>query len=644
MACKNSCCQTQTHHEHSHEHSSKHSFIKEITIATISFMFLMSGIFLEHFDVEFLNIYSIKLLWYGIPLILVGLPVFLEAFKLLLQKDFFNELTLMSLAVIGAWIIGAYSEGLGVMVFYTIGEIVQSIAVSKSRNHIKALLDVRPDIAHLVQGDHIETIEPQQVKINDIIECYTGEKIPLDGILLTEKAFFNTVALTGESVPRDIKQSEEVLAGMVVSDKTVRIQVTKIYNDSTLANILKMVEEATENKSPTEQFIRKFARYYTPAVFLLAVLLVTVPFLILGNNYDFHTWFYRSLVFLVISCPCALIISIPLGYFGGIGLSSKNGILFKGSNYLEALAHLKTLVTDKTGTMTHGVFSIQEIYAEDTEQLLVYLASLEKESTHPIAKAIIEYTKKHNINSLKLTDVTDIAGMGIVGYHQNKQLLAGNIKLMNKFNVSIDTNLSNHVDTLVFVACDQKLLGYVIVADAIKEDSIEAVNTLHHLGIKIVMLSGDKQSIVDSVAQKIHIDEAYGELLPDGKAAHVQQILQQKNGVTAFVGDGINDAPVLALSDIGIAMGGLGSDLAIETADMIIQTDEPSKISTAIMISKMTRSVVFQNIFLAIGIKIVVLIMGANGLASMWEAIFADVGVSLMATLNSSLLLSRKIK
>ncbi len=636
MACQNNCCCSHSHHhdDHNHNHNSSK---KEIIIVSVAFVMLFTKTVMDFIGLPFFQSQIIYLLWHLIPLIFVGFPVFKEAILLILKKDLFNELTLMSFATLGAFIIGDYAEGLGVMVFYTIGELFQHNAVNKSRSNIKALLDVRPDIAHVVRGNNVETIKPQDVVIGDIIEVYSGEKVPLDGVLSNEKAFFNTSALTGESVPRNIKQNEEVLAGMLSSGQTIRLEVTKTYENSTLSRILKMVEDASENKSPTEQFIRKFARVYTPIVFGLAVLLVVTPFFVLGSEYYFIDWFYRSLTFLVISCPCAFVISVPLGYFGGIGLASRYGILFKGSNYLDALTHLKTLVTDKTGTMTKGEFTIQEIVADNKDELLLYLVSLESHSTHPIAKAIVEYT---NLPSpIKLENVTEIAGYGLSGEYQGKTLLAGNQKLMTKYNITLDKDFSSYVDTLVFAAYDDKFLGYVVVADSIKEDSPIAVQQLHDSNINVVMLSGDKQEIVDSIAKTLDIDEAHGGLLPDGKALFVQQLKQQNNGLIAFVGDGINDAPVLALSDIGIAMGGLGSDLAIETADIIIQNDEPSKIPLAIKISHKTRQIVLQNIICAMGVKVIVLILGAMGMVSMWLAIFADVGVAMLAILNASRLL-----
>ncbi|MGL5956475.1 MAG: HAD-IC family P-type ATPase, partial [Brevinema sp.] len=450
------CCHSDHSHEHSHDHNHEFNLkeiIKELTTAIISFILLFAGIIMEHYQISFFQYPIVPILWYGIPLILVGLPVMVEAWKLALQKDFFNELSLMSIAVIGACILGKYSEGLGVMVFYSLGEVAQSYAVSKSKNNIKALLDVRPDTAHVVREDNtIITISPEEVSVGDIIEVYTGEKIPLDGVLLTEKAFFNTAALTGESVPRSIKTSEEVLAGMLSSDKTVRIQVTKSYQNSTLSRILRMVEESVENKSPTEQFIRKFARIYTPIVFALAILVIIVPIFTLGSDYVFQDWFYRSLIFLVISCPCALVISVPLGYFGGIGIASHHGILFKGSNFLEAITSLKTLVTDKTGTMTEGIFTIQKIVSEDPAKLLQYLTSLERHSTHPIATAIVEYGQKENIQNLNIEEVTEIAGFGLKGSYQGKRILVGNNKLMEQHHIVLDEDFSQYVDTLVFVA------------------------------------------------------------------------------------------------------------------------------------------------------------------------------------------------
>ena len=667
--CKKGCCHAELKkddhghdHQHGHDHGHSHDhdqnlsaqeIIQEITPAVLSFVVLFAGIIIDFLGIPFFQgsidllnwSIPIQIIWYGIPFILVGCPVIKEALLLMVkEKDFFNELSLMSFATIGAFAIGEYAEGLGVMVFYAIGEVVQGLAVSKSKKNIKSLLDVRPDIAHVLRDDKIIGVDPKDVLIDEIIEIRTGEKVPLDGILLTDKAFFNTAALTGESVPRGVKQSEEVLAGMLSSEKTVRVQVTKTYSDSTLARILKMVQDATENKSPTEQFIRKFARVYTPIVFALALSVTVVPIFVLGSEYVFVEWFYKSLIFLVLSCPCALVISVPLGYFGGIGLGSHHGILFKGGNHLEAMTNLKTLVTDKTGTITKGVFTVQKIVSENENQLLQYLIAIEKHSTHPIAKAIVEYITPKNLEAIALNNVTDIAGKGIKADFNGQILMAGNNKMMLDHNITVAPELLTYANTVVFVALDQKFLGAVVVADEIKEDAALAVQQLHQLGVNIVMLSGDNKDIVAEVAKELSIDEAHGELLPDGKVSFFEQLKLKKapKDIIAFVGDGINDAPVLALSDVGIAMGGLGSDLAIETADIIIQNDEPSKIPLAIRIAKATRAIVLQNITLAMGVKVLVLILGVNGLATMWEAIFADVGVSLLATLNSSRLLYKK--
>ena len=650
--CAGGCCSHQEDNKNDHGHDHDHDqnltlqeILKESFFAIISFVILFAGIIIDFLKIPFFQDTLTQLIWYGVPFILVGFPVILTAIKLMLKGDFFNELSLMSIATIGAFVLGEFSEGLGVMVFYSIGEVFQGLAVSKAKNNIKALLDVRPDVAYVLRGDVIVPLDPEEVEIGEIIEIRTGEKIPLDGVLITEKAAFNTAALTGESVPRNIKANEEVLAGMLSSDKTVRIQVTKTYQNSTLARILTMVQEASENKSPTEQFIRKFARVYTPIVFGLATLLVIAPFFILGaTEYEFATWFYRSLIFLVISCPCAFVISVPLGYFGGIGLGSSQGVLFKGGNFLEAMNNLKTLVTDKTGTITKGVFTVQEVIAEDKDLFFKNLLAIEKHSTHPIAKAIIEYLTTQNISPVEVDKVSEIAGLGLEGQVSQGTLLVGNIKLMDKNNISVPEHLRNIAKTVVFAGLNNSFLGAAVVADEIKEDARLAIQKLHKLGVNVIMLSGDKQEIVDEIAKELSIDEAYGELLPAQKAEYFEKIKKESKpkDIIAFVGDGINDAPVLALSDVGIAMGGLGSDLAIETADVIIQTDEPSKIPLAVNIAQETRKIVVQNITLAMGVKLIVLFLGAYGLASMWEAIFADVGVSLIATINSTRLLGKK--
>nr|WP_231465625.1 heavy metal translocating P-type ATPase [Pedobacter sp. Leaf132] len=596
-------------------------------------MLLIGIAFDNFFKIEAFN--KIRLYWYILAYLPVGVPVLKEVWETFKAKEFFTEFSLMSIATIGAFAIGEYPEGVTVMLFYTIGELFQLAAVNRAKRNISALLDVRADVAHVLRNGKYEDVEPEKVEIGDIIQIKAGEKTPLDGELLSEKSSFNTAALTGESKPKTINKGDNVLAGMLNIDAVIEIKVTKAFADSALSRILEMVQNATTRKAKTELFIRKFAKIYTPIVFFLALALVTIPILVLGNEYHFQTWLYRSLVFLVISCPCALVISIPLGYFGGIGAASSNGILFKGSNFLDLITKLNTVVMDKTGTLTKGVFKVQKIETNiDEQEFLKYLVSVEAKSTHPIAKAIVEHVG--NIDFHQAENIKEVAGMGLQGTVNGNEVLAGNTKLLDKFNISYDVAIRNIEESIVVVAVGGEYAGYALIADEIKEDSADAVKNLHANGIKqVVMLSGDKTSIVKKVAGVLGIDSFYGDLLPEDKVRKLEEIKQDKLKVVAFVGDGINDTPVLAISDIGIAMGAMGSDAAIETADVVIQTDQPSKIVIAIKIGKATKSVVIQNIVLAFAVKALVLILGAGGLATMWEAVFADVGVALLAILNA---------
>ncbi|WP_449652560.1 heavy metal translocating P-type ATPase [Taibaiella soli] len=565
------------------------------------------------------------------------MPVIKEGWEAILKKEFFTEFTLMVLATVGAFAIGEYPEGVAVMLFYAIGELFQSAAVNKAKNNIKALLDVRPSSASVLRNNKYEEIKPEEVEINETIQIKAGEKVPLDGEILSDGSSFNTAALTGESKPKSIYKGEQVLAGMLNLDKVIELKVTKKFADSSLARILEMVQNATARKAKTELLIRKFAKVYTPIVFFLAVALVVIPYFIV-NNYVFTEWLYRALIFLVISCPCALVISIPLGYFGGIGAASKNGILFKGSNYLELMTKINTVVMDKTGTLTAGVFKVQEIVTNgiDKTDFIKTLAALESKSTHPIAKAIADY-EKNETNSYTATDIEEISGHGLKGKVNDKEVLAGNTKLLKKYGIAYDAAIDEIVETIVVVAINNQYAGYVLIADEIKEDAQDAIKQMHLNGItQIVMLSGDKNSITQKVAKLIGIDTAYGDLLPENKVQKVEELKQDKTKIIAFVGDGINDAPVLALSHVGIAMGAMGSDAAIETANVVIQTDQPSKIATAMKIGKATRRIVIQNIVLAFAVKAIVLVLGAGGLATMWEAVFADVGVALLAILNAA--------
>ncbi len=629
----------KTEHVHSdndgHNHDIENeSNWKEYLPAIFSFVLLMSGLIFDYFiKPDFFNNYF-RLSWYIVAYIPVGLPVMKDAFVSISNGSFFSEFFLMSLATVGAFFIGEYSEGVAVMLFYAVGELFQTAAVNRAKISIKALLDIRPDTVSVIRNGTIQVLSPSEVQIGDFIQVKPGEKVALDGILISTSASFNTAALTGESTPDTKSEGEKVFAGMINLNSVSDIKVTALFKDSKLSKILEMVQEATARKAPTQLFISKFAKIYTPIVVFLAIGICLLPYLFV-SNYVFNDWLYKSLVFLVISCPCALVISIPLGYFGGIGLASRNGILFKGSNYLDVMTKIDTIVMDKTGTLTKGVFKVQEVKAVDIDEkeLLKLTAAIESKSTHPIASAVVLHAGDV-IANVSIENVEEISGLGLKGTIDGKEVLAGNLKLLNKFNVIFDDEIEAIVDTIVVIAVNNKYAGYITIADEIKEDSAQAIKDLRSLSIKTVMLSGDKQSVVNKVAQQLNIDDAFGDLLPEQKLEKVTA-LKNENRIIAFVGDGVNDAPVIALADAGIAMGGLGSDAAIETADIVIQNDQPSKIVTAIKIGKITKKIVWQNIILAMTVKAIVLIMGAGGVATLWEAVFADVGVALLAILNA---------
>jgi Zn2+/Cd2+-exporting ATPase len=566
--------------------------------------------------------------------LLAGRKVLDLAFRKSKRGDFFNEFVLMSVATIGAFVIGEYEEGVAVMLFYQIGEWFQDAAVNNAKRNIKTLLDVRPDEVTVIRNGSSLVADPSIIELGETIQVKPGEKVALDGELISENASFNTAALTGESKPDTKYKGETILAGMINLNTVTEIKVKALFKDSKLSKILEMVQDATARKSQTQLFISRFAKVYTPIVFFLAVAVCFVPYFFVGD-YNFQTWFYRALVFLVISCPCALVVSIPLGYFGGIGLASRNGILFKGGNFLDVMTKVNAVVMDKTGTLTKGVFKVQQIVPVNvTDKELVRLtAALEKNSTHPIAKAVTEYVGEA-INAVKADAVEEISGHGLKGKVDGKDILAGNAKLLKKYNIAYPSEIEKIVDTIVVTAINNQYAGYITIADEIKEDAVQAVKDMHSLNIKTVMLSGDKQSVVDEVAKAVSIDEAYGDLLPEGKVEKVQQLKNEGKHI-AFVGDGVNDAPVVALADAGIAMGGLGSDATIETADVVIQNDQPHKIVSAIKIGKITRNIVWQNIIMAMVVKVFVLILGAGGVATLWEAVIADVGVALLAILNA---------
>tara|TARA_R110000765_G_scaffold165273_4_gene270300 strand:+ start:1896 stop:3848 length:1953 start_codon:yes stop_codon:yes gene_type:complete len=609
--------------------------IREYIPSIFSFVMLIAGILFDYFETFPQFSGWIRILWYMVAYIPVGFPVIKEGWESIKQGDFFTEFFLMSIATLGAFAIGEYPEGVAVMLFYAVGELFQNAAVKRAKGNIKALLDVRPNTALVYRNGDYVSVDPETVEIGEKVQIRVGEKIPLDGVLLSQKASVNTAAITGESKPDAISKGDKVFAGSINLEGVIEIQSTKEFKDSSIARILDMVQNATARKSKTELFIRKFARIYTPIVVFLAICLTVLPYFIV-ENYVFSDWLYRALIFLVISCPCALVISIPLGYFGGLGAASRNGILFKGASFLDTMTQVNTVVMDKTGTVTHGVFKIKQIvssaFAE--KEFMNYLLAMEEQSTHPIARAVMQYELP--IKKFSATKVTEIAGKGLKGTVNGKMVLAGNKALMTANKIEVPAETDTIVESIVMVAIDGNFAGYITIADELKEDAHEAIKQIRESGIsKIIMLSGDKDSITQQVAKEMGVDWAKGGLLPEDKLNEVEALKKQVGTKVAFIGDGINDAPVLAASDVGIAMGGLGSDVAIETADVIIQTDQPSKIARAIKIGRSTRRIVWQNIGLAFGVKIIVMILGAMGMATMWEAVFADVGVAFLAILNA---------
>ena len=569
--------------------------------------------------------------------LLVGGEVVFKAVRNITRGQVFDENFLMSIATIGAFAIGEFPEGVAVMLFYQVGDLFQKVAVNRSRRSIKALMDIRPDFANLKMGDDIRKVSPEDVKIGDIIIVKPGERVPLDGKVIEGKSMVDTSALTGESIPREVEAGNDVLSGFINKNGLLTIEVAKEFGESTVAKILDLVQNASSKKAPTENFITKFARYYTPVVVFAALALAVIPPLVIPGA-TFSQWIYRALVFLVISCPCALVISIPLGFFGGIGGASRSGILVKGSNYLEALNNVDTVVFDKTGTLTKGVFKVTRIQPENgvsEEDLLEYSAFAECYSNHLIAVSILKaYGKEVDKNEIESYD--EISGHGIKVKVRGKEILTGNVKLMEKENISFDE--VEAAGTIVHIAIDSKYAGFIVISDEVKEDSAKAIKALKDIGIKkLVMLTGDSKSVGKNVAQALGLDEVHAELLPHQKVEKLEMLDKQKSskGKLVFVGDGINDAPVLARADVGVAMGGLGSDAAIEAADVVLMTDEPYKLVIAIKIAKRTRMIVWQNIFFALAVKGVVLLLGAGGIATMWEAVFADVGVTVLAILNA---------
>ncbi len=630
---ENGCCETM---EITSEGPTSRMNFRPYIPAIFSFIMLMAGVLFDYFGTFPHFTGWIRILWYTVAYLPVGFPVMAEGFQSIRSGGFFTEFLLMSIATLGAFAIGEYPEGVAVMLFYAVGELFQGAAVKKAKGNIKALLDARPDSALVYRQNNFISVDPETVEIGEKIQVRVGEKVPLDGILLSEKGSFNTAALTGESKPDTIAKGDGVFAGSINLDGVIEIETTKEFKDSSIARILDMVQHATARKSKTELFIRKFARIYTPIVVFLAIGLTFLPYFFV-DDYVFSDWLYRALIFLVISCPCALVISIPLGYFGGLGAASRNGILFKGASFLDAMTKVNTVVMDKTGTVTKGVFKIKEVVnssAFTESEFMKSLMAMEEQSTHPIAKAILEY--KAEGTDLEATNVSEAAGKGLKGTVNGKTVLVGNKALMTSNGIVVPSTTDSIVESIVMVAINAKFAGYVTIADELKEDAHQAIEQIRESGIsKIIMLSGDKDSITQQVAKELKIDWAKGGLLPEDKLKEVETLKNQPGTKVAFIGDGINDAPVLAVSDVGIAMGGLGSDVAIETADVIIQTDQPSKIARAIKIGRSTRRIVWQNIGLAFGVKAIVMILGAMGMATMWEAVFADVGVALLAILNA---------
>lgn len=617
----------------------------------LSLSLLIAGLILDHLHDFMTETLWAKPLWYFIAFLPVGLPVLKEAFEGINNKDYFNELTLMSIACIGAFCIGEYSEAVGVMLFYCVGENLQDRAVRKATNDISKLLEIKAETARVIRDGKSFIIKPSEVKVGDIVEVHPGERVPLDGVMMSEDGgMFDTAALTGESVPRDIEKGEEVLAGMISTGSTIRIRVIRPSSESAVSRILDLVKNAQEKKAKSEVFIRKFARIYTPVVTVLAFLVVVFPYFISLIHPEFHyvfsEWLYRALVFLVISCPCALVISVPLSYFAGIGAASRNGVLFKGGNYIETIRKVNEVAFDKTGTLTTGKFTVENeetVAGFSKENLLRYLAAAETQSSHPLGKAIVNYVANLGLELPDIQNMQEITGKGIRVTIDGKKILAGNLKLLKDEGIVYPEGLTHNASTIVALAIDGKYMGFVKLSDIPKEDSAETVSELKKLGVeKVVMLSGDRKEIVAKQASLLGIMHAHGELLPQDKAEYVENVSKTPGKIIAFVGDGMNDAPVLAISNVGIAMGGLGSDAAIESADVVIQTDKPSRVVTAIKIGRYTHNIVLENIIGALVIKVAILTLGVIGLATLWAAVFADVGVTMLAVLNSMRILWHK--
>lgn len=602
----------------------------------VSLALLLAGLTMEVLGISWFAGSRLRLLWYVVTFLPVGLNVIKEAVEEARKGDPFSEFMLMSVASVGAFVIGEYPEAVAVMLFYCIGETLQDMAVDRARDNIKGLMAFRPDHATVIVNGQSVQKRPEEIKIGDFIEVSPGDRVPLDGILTTSAAEFNTAALTGESVPRMIQTGQEVLAGMIATDTPSRLRVVREVKDSAVSRILSMVEEASNRKAPTELFIRKFARIYTPSVIGLAALTVFLPWLWSmaepSYTYVFSSWFYRALVFLVISCPCALVISVPLSYFAGIGAASTMGVLFKGGNWLDAITHVDTVAFDKTGTLTKGEFRVVKIDEMGKNNILSIVAAMEKGLSHPIAKAIVREAGGSIEN---VTEERNLPGRGVTAVHNGSRWVAGTLRMLDEMGVSYPQELKNVPETIVACACNGTYAGCLLLADTLKEDAVQAIKDIKTAGAKqTVILSGDKQALVSKVADTLQINHGYGDLMPEGKVKHIESMRQEGHCV-AFVGDGINDAPVLAASNVGIAMGAMGADMAVETADIVLQTDQPGKVATAIQVGRTTRSVVRQNIIFAISVKVFIMILGAAGFANLWAAVFADVGVALIAVLNA---------
>jgi len=630
------------HHSHAHcncsEDSHQHPATDEHSSwwrPALSLAMLAAGIIMNAAGTGWFEPRWVQLAWYAVAFLPVGIGVIVEAVQAARQGDVFSEFLLMSVAALGAFAIGEFPEAVAVMTFYCIGEALQDRAVDRARRNIQSLLAFRPDHATVVDGDSVRTVAPEQVQVGDLIEVKPGERVPVDGTLTGHAAALDTAALTGESVPRTIEAGGEVLAGMIATDSVLRLRATRPASESAVSRILNLVENASERKSSTELFIRRFARVYTPIVVGIAVLLAVVPWamsLMPAATVDVAQWVKRALIFLVISCPCALVISIPLSYFAGIGAASRRGILFKGGNYLDALAAVDTVAFDKTGTLTTGQFAVSQVVGLTDAQLDI-VAAIERDSSHPIARAIIAHHRGGD--DVTVSGLKNIAGYGLEATAPDgTPWLVGTTRLLTQHGVAVPDALTQTAQTLVACAAGGQYVGHLLLSDTPKEDAARAIAALKQRGVHTTVLSGDKQALVQQVAGTLHADDARGDLLPQDKAAHIQQLQQQGHKV-AMVGDGINDAPVLATSDVGIAMGTLGSDMAIETADVVIQTDQPSRVADAIAISQRTRRIAKQNIALALVIKVAVMALGALGVANLWEAVFADVGVALLCVLNS---------